>query len=211
MNHHFKILLLSSCFALFTYVAKGQQTIIAFERNDEIPTNSLNGNQLNMGFSGGFNYVTAGEIDLDLDGTKDLVLFDRSGDRITPLIWEGSPGNPLWRFDHSYVNQLPFAKNFMIFRDFNCDGKEDIFSFKDGGFIIYKNISSSSTGLRFEVYTESLTSYYNPANLPVYTIPIDVPAIEDMDNDGDLDVLVFGILGTCIEYHRNMAFEQLGR
>ncbi len=188
-----------------------QQTIIALERNDDVPVYNLLGDQLAMPFTGGFNYISAGTIDLDLDGEKDLVLFDRSGDRTIPLIWENSENNEGYRFDHDYVNLLPDASFFMVFRDFNCDGKEDVFAFRDGGIEVYVNTSSVSEGLRFQLYTESLLSFYNPGTLPVYTIPIDIPVFEDMDSDGDLDVMVFGLLGTCVEYHRNMALEELGR
>jgi hypothetical protein len=184
-----------------------QQTIVAFERNDAISFRDDADLPFSMPLTGGFNYVTAGEIDLNLDGTKDLVLFDRSGDRATPLIWN----NGEFVFAAEFISQLPIGKHFMQFRDFNCDGKSDIFTYSDGGFKVFKNISSAGTGLQFEVYSESLMSFYNPGTLPIYSIPIDVPALEDMDGDGDLDLLVFGILGTCVEFHRNMAVEQLSR
>jgi hypothetical protein len=199
-------------FVLFSLIncfsnSYAQQTIVAFERNDALPFRDDADLPFSMPLTGGFNYVTAGEIDLDLDGTKDLVLFDRSGDRATPLIWNDNE----FTFAAEYINQLPIGKHFMQFRDFNCDGKSDIFTYNDGGFKVYKNTTSNGSGLQFEVYTESLLSFYNPGTLPIYAIPVDVPAIEDMDGDGDLDLLVFGILGTCVEFHRNMAVEQLVR
>jgi hypothetical protein len=36
----------------------------------------------------------------------------------------------------------------------------------------------------------------------------DLPAIDDIDNDGDLDILTFSILGTYIEYHKNLSIEK---
>ncbi len=188
-------------------ITYAQQTIVAFERNDALPFVDDADLPYTMALTGGFNYITAGEIDLNLDGTKDLILFDRSGDRITPLIWNAGE----FVFDSEFISQLPKGKHFMQFRDFNCDGKADIFTYSDGGFKVYKNTSYAGVGLQFEVYTEGLMSFYNPGTLPIYAIPVDVPAIEDMDGDGDLDLLVFGILGTCVEYHRNMAVEELNR
>ncbi|MEX1189191.1 MAG: T9SS type A sorting domain-containing protein [Bacteroidia bacterium] len=196
---------------LTSRILYSQQNIIALERNDTLPVFNLNDEKLAMPFTGGFNYISAGSIDLDLDGEKDLVLFDRTGDRTIPLVWTGSEDNEGYRFDHKYVDLLPDASFFMVFRDFNCDDKEDVFAFRDGGIEVYKNISSASEGLKFELYTESLLSFYDPGTLPVYTIPIDIPVFEDMDNDGDLDVMAFGLLGACVEYHRNMAKENLDR
>jgi hypothetical protein len=184
-----------------------QQTIVAFERNLTLPFQDEADQVLEMPLTGGYNYVTAGEIDLNQDGIQDLILFDRSGDRITPMLWNSTT----YEFAPEFINLIPPGKHFMQFRDLNCDGKADIFTYSDGGFKVYKNTSSLAEGLKFELYTESLMSFYNPGTLPIYAIPVDVPAIEDMDGDGDLDILVFGILGTCVEYHRNMAVEQLSR
>jgi len=190
---------------------RAQQTIVAFERNDNLVVINESGQAYSMPTAGGMNYITAGNIDLNLDGIDDLVLFDRTGDRTIPLVWEDSPGNEGYRFDFSYCNLLPPAKHFMLFRDFNCDGKKDVFAFKNGGFELYKNTSTPQTGLSFSYETSAVLSFYNPGTLPVYAIPIDVPALEDMDGDGDLDLLTFGILGTCVEYHRNYAQEELNR
>lgn len=188
-----------------------QQTIISFERNDALPVVNEDDGNLAMPFSGGFNYISAGAIDLNMDGEDDLVLFDRSGDRTTPLVWSGGEENMGYEFSHEYINLLPEAEFFMVFKDFNCDGMADVFTFQDGGIKVFKNTSSVSSGMQFELYAENIQSFYNPGTLPVYTIPIDIPVIEDMDNDGDMDIMVFGLLGTCVEYHRNMAQENLSR
>lgn len=199
--------LLTTSIIICSSALYAQQTIIAFERDLNLPVQQENAQAYSMPLTGGYNYVTAGEIDLNQDGVKDLVLFDRTGDRITPMIWNSVS----YEFAPEYINLIPPGKHFMQFRDMNCDGKADIFTYSNGGFKVYKNTSSVAEGLQFELYTESLLSFYNPGTLPVYAIPVDVPAIEDMDGDGDLDLLVFGILGTCVEYHRNMAVEQLSR
>jgi hypothetical protein len=204
-------LLISTIFLTCTGIlAQSTQTILALDRNDDIPVFSIDSIQLKFPTTGGFNYMQAGAIDLNNDGIQDLLMFDRTGDRILPFIYTGTPGNPDYRFDHSLVYSFPKVKDFLIVKDFNCDGKADLFTYENSGFKVYKNISSAS-GLQFELYTESLQSYFNPATLAVFCIPVDVPVVEDMDNDGDQDLLVFGILGTCVEYHRNMAVEQLGR
>ncbi len=206
-------ILLSVLFIILSVYTKAQstQTILALDRNDGLPVYNLDSILLDFPTVGGFNYMQGGAIDLNLDGIQDLVLFDRTGDRISPFIYTGTVGNPAYTYNHSLVYSFPELNNFLIIKDFNCDGKADLFTYENSGFKVYKNISTVSTGLAFELYTESLLSFYNPATLAIFCIPVDVPAIEDIDNDGDVDLLVFGFLGTCTEYHRNMAMENLGR
>ncbi|HEU4718341.1 MAG TPA: T9SS type A sorting domain-containing protein, partial [Bacteroidia bacterium] len=66
-------------------------------------------------------------------------------------------------------------------------------------------------GLQFQLVTSlaltdrSPNSSHFTGNL--YVSQVDVPAIRDMDGDGDLDVLTFQNAGTEIEYHRNMGME----
>ena len=48
----------------------------------------------------------------------------------------------------------------------------------------------------------------NSTNL--YVSSVDLPAIVDVDNDGDLDILTFIISGSTVEYHRNRSIENYG-
>ena len=36
---------------------------------------------------------------------------------------------------------------------------------------------------------------------------MDIPDINDIDDDGDLDVLTFGVIGSRLEYHQNFSVE----
>jgi len=188
-----------------------QQTILALQRNDTIKV--TNGpDSLDFPWTGGFNFCQLGNIDINLDGQKDIVVFDRTGDRLIPLIFSGTPEFPRYKHEFRYTAAFPLISHFIQFIDFTCDGKEDIVTFANSGLRLYKNVSTLSDGLKFELYQESLLSLFNTSDLlPIFTIPIDIPSASDVDNDGDVDFLVFGLLGSCVEYHRNMAQENLGR
>ena len=47
-------------------------------------------------------------------------------------------------------------------------------------------------------------SNYGTSNINIYVSAVDIPAISDIDSDGDLDILTFSILGGFVEYHKNV-------
>jgi len=187
---------------------------IGFNRTDSITVLKINGDTLKNPWVGGFNSVQFSEIDLNLDGINDLFVFDRDGNKISTFINEGIPNQASYRYDPSYISSFPkgFA-NWVLLRDYNCDGKMDIMSYFSGGIKAYKN--NSTTQLSFVLDVDFIQTNYNPDGpLPsfinLFISPTDIPAIDDIDGDGDLDVLTFGILGSYVEYHKNLSMENYG-
>lgn len=177
------------------------------------------GVDLHLAWTGGLNFVQVSDVDLNGDGLKDLVLFDRIGnlgDKVVTLLNTGVGGvlgyRPTREYDHVYpLNQL---HDWAILRDFNCDGKEDIFSYSQAGFAVYKNTSSGGD-LSFELTTSRVNSnYISPSGAGSYAnlfvSQVDLPGIEDIDGDGDLDILTFSLLGSYLEYHKNLSMETYG-
>ena len=166
---------------------------------------SENNITFNSAFSGGINAGQFSEIDLNLDGTMDLVVFDKSGNKISPFINDN--GNYIYAPE--YRNNFPDTiHDWMLLADYNCDGKNDIYTYSSGGMAIYENTSNSS--LSFSLVTGLVLSDYGANNINIYISPVDIPAIADIDYDGDLDILTFSILGGFVEYHKNMAMELTG-
>lgn len=167
-------------------------------------------------WAGGLNSCQFGQIDINLDGIPDLVIFDRQGSRVLPFIKKvGSHQSPVTNDDlsdyeyHPEMDTLfPDLHDWVIFADYNRDGKEDIFTYGLGGIRVFKNISD--TRLRFQKITDDLTSFYYTGKVGILVTQVDYPAIADIDNDGDLDLLTFFGLGSYIEYHKNMSFENYG-
>ena len=163
-----------------------------------------NGIAFNSAFSGGINSGQFSEIDLNLDGAMDLVVFDKSGDKISSFI--NNNGNYIYA--PKYRNIFPEVHDWMLLADYNCDGKNDIYTYSSSGMAIYEN--TSTTNLSFSLVTSLVLSDYGSNNLNIYVSPVDIPAIADIDYDGDLDILTFSILGGFVEYHKNMAIELTG-
>ena len=68
------------------------------------------------------------DIDLNLDGVLDLVVFDKSGNKLNPFVNES--GNFLYA--PRYRSNFPNLHDWALFIDYNCDGKNDIFTYSSG-------------------------------------------------------------------------------
>lgn len=199
---------------LLLFLNTGVNGQIVLERFDSIPV-QINGQNLAHPWAGGLNFVQTSPIDLNQDGTKDLFIFDRSGNKVRTFVHNGTPNAVDYRHAPEYQNVYPFPElhDWALLADYNCDGKEDIFSYSGGGFAVYKNTSDNTNGLQFTKITNLQYSVYNPPNGPLinlYVSSVDIPAIKDIDNDGDLDIVTFALTGTYLEYHQNQSMELYG-
>lgn len=177
-----------------------------FARNDSMIVIQSNDTLL-FPWAGGMNSCHFAEIDLDLDGKKDLVIFDKHGNKILCFVNKYIAGIIKYVFSPNYTSSFPKINEWIICRDYNCDGKEDIFTYSDngGGIKVYKNVSDVK--LKFEVAVEPYLTYM--ANIPIniWLTGSDYPVIDDVDNDGDLDILTFGVLGKYLSFYKNLSAE----
>jgi len=201
-----KIIVLTSIFLVNINLCLSQ---INFIKNDSISV-SVNGINLSNAWAGGLNFIQASSIDLNYDGIEDLFLFDRSGNKINTFINLGIQDSICYVSDNSYRNKFPQLSSWALLRDYNNDGKKDIFSYAPGGFLVYKNSGNAADGLSFELVSSKVYSNYFSDYIPLYVTSVDIPAIDDIDNDGDLDVLTYSVNGVYVEYHQNKSMELYG-
>ncbi|MFZ9942997.1 MAG: T9SS type A sorting domain-containing protein [Bacteroidia bacterium] len=161
---------------------------------------------------GGFNAPIFSEIDLNGDGIKDLFVFDRDGFRITTYINNGTAGQIDYQHAPEYRKLFPSGMHdWVLLKDFNCDGKEDIFTYSySGGMTVYRNDFTPQNGLQFSLAYTLVNSKYGTITANLYVASVNLPALVDVDADGDLDVLTFPVSGSFVEFHRNRAVEQFG-
>lgn len=167
-----------------------------------------NGRVLQRAWLGGLNSVQFSELDINLDGTLDLLLFDRVGDILLPFINNGTPDSSDYTYNPDYIADFPSFRQWAIFRDYDMDGKKDMFTYSVGGIAVYRNVSDTS--LKWEMKTFLLNSFYYINYINIYLTDVDYPGIYDIDQDGDLDILTFFGLGSFIEFHQNMSMEKYG-
>jgi hypothetical protein len=108
--------------------------------------------------------------------------------------------------------------NWVLLRDFDQDGAADLFCESDTfipGIAVYRGFFQADT-LRFQrinlpgPYEKNVLRYLRPGggnytNLAV--TKIDYPALDDIDCDGDMDILTFNLVGGYVEFFRNQSVE----
>lgn len=207
--------LLLFCFIVSTLINSKAQPYFYRHSNYQV---EINGNDISMPWAGGLNFVQASNIDLNFDGVNDLFLFDRSGNKVRTFINTGVVGAPDYTYAPQYEDNFPFLEEWALLADYNCDGKPDIYTHSKhlgaSGIRVYKNISTTTTGLQFVLVTDLINSTYWPPNnnskTGLYVSSVDLPSITDIDSDGDIDIVTFNIGGAYIEYHKNLSKETYG-
>jgi hypothetical protein len=175
------------------------------------------GENLPNPWAGGLNYAQFGNIDLDQDGISDLFIFDRTGNTITTFLVKGNADNPQYIYTDTFNLAFPQLRDWALFYDYDCDGYEDIFTYMPGGIKVFRNTTPETGALSFELITPANTppntplfSNYQPNYVNLFISSVNIPALVDVDNDGDMDILTFGLWGTTVEYHRNLSMEKYG-
>jgi hypothetical protein len=171
-----------------------------------------NGDTLDLAWTGGLNNPVFSNIELNFDGIPDLIVYEKAGKKILPFLQQGAPGVADWVYAPAYASAFPSeAATWIICKDFNCDGKDDLFIGNSTGRIkCYQNTSPTAGPLQFTLFANTLKTRYPFFTDLSYTIT-DLPALIDVDGDTDLDFLTFGGISTTVEWHRNYAIENYNR
>jgi len=187
---------------------------INFIQNNEIQVleNNEESNALLNPWSGGLNFCQFSEIDLNLDGEKDIFIFDRSGkngsrngNKIIPMLFDQIINDYVYKPE--YIDNFPgnFALNdWVLLVDYNQDGKEDIFTSMSNSIALFTNNSVDTLSFEFTKILNS-DAGFGPTNL--YVSGVDLPAIADVDGDCDIDILSFNPEGTNVYFHQNKSVE----
>ena len=183
---------------------------LSFDFNDDIIVKKGTDTLYNA-WAGGLDYVQISDFDFDFDGDMDLFVFDRSRDNIRVFTQEIIGGTPKWKIRHNAHLYFPSD---LIYRatmiDFDDDGRNDLFTYGIGGLKVYRNTGDFANGIQWTLFKEIVNSDYNGFISNLYVASSDIPAIVDVDFDGDIDILTFHQGGQHVEYHKNMSMENYG-
>lgn len=174
-----------------------------FQNDVQVTENDV---ELTLPFSGGFIAPQFNTIDLNNDGDEDLVVFERASNKISTFLYL----NDTYTYAPEYESDFPSASSWMLLRDYNCDGKKDIFTSSLFGMSLYEN-NSTTTGLSWTLKEQTIYTEGSSGQINLQVSSYDLPAISDVDGDGDLDILNFNFaVGGGIEFHKNMSVENTG-
>lgn len=189
---------------LFSRPAEAQQHTFRYRNDVKIVIDS---DTIKYPWAGGLNSPVFSRIDLDQDGTEDLFAFERTHQKVYTFLARRQQGQWQWQYAPAYEYLFPADLNgWVLLRDYDRDGRRDIFTKTSLGIKVYRNTSSAAAGLTFAEAAAYLT-FDNNINLQASSE--NLPAISDMDQDGDLDVLTFDFSSsTSLEYYQNLQQEQ---
>lgn len=200
-------IILSFFLTVFPVYAYSQ---LHFVRYDSIPVTEASIPLINA-WAGGFNSPQFSEIDLNGDGIKDLFAFERNWyGMVKTFINSGTTDQVDYIHDARYQHKFPVMHNWTLLADYNCDGKKDIFTSVPAGAAVYRNDYNPVSGLKFTLVSTLLLSETPLGLTALYVSPPDIPAIADVDGDGDMDILSFDVFGNAMMFHKNMSIENYG-
>ena len=178
----------------------------------ELPLVTQGSSSSNNGFAGGLNSPQFNAVDFNRDELQDLFVYDRVGD--VSLAFRKTSGGA-WLLKQELLAGFPEITNWVILRDYDDDGIQDIFTFNESpfGVRVFKGRYNGQNQLRFDRVQLGNSANILLASTPgggttqVYVSNIAYPDFNDVDCDGDLDVVTFNISGGYIEFYRNRSVE----
>ena len=150
---------------------------------------------LGLAFAGGLNTPQFSPIDLNGDGQNDLYAFDRQTSRsYTFLNATTTSGGRTWQYAPDYEAFFPKdLSSWVLLRDYDCDGRPDLFTMASGGDIrVFRNVAGVGGRPSFVLTTNQLR--YTCAGAGSSNLIIgayNLPSIQDVNGDGRLDILAF--------------------
>lgn len=195
---------------LLSLKSVAQYNDFGFEKSFDILVRDSVNDIYTQAWLGGLNSCQFGQIDLNFDGIKDFVVFDRIGNKLLTFINNGTPHVVDYTYAPQYEKKFPYIHDWLFLVDYNNDGKEDIFTYSTGGMSVYKNESTPLSGIAFTKIVNVLNSYQGSSYNNLYVTEVELPAIADVNGDGCADVLVYHILGSYLNMHLNQSMIKYG-
>lgn len=169
-----------------------------------------NGFPLLFPFAGGLDQPQFSPMDLDGDAVADLLVFDRAGNKVLTFVNGGTPGTVDYQYAPEWQSSFPDTmQNFVLARDLDCDGLMDLVTSNAPGISVYRNTGSAGAPA-FSIYRDTVFTDRGLGQAILAIPATDIPAIVDIDRDGDIDILTFDPAGNFVEWHKNNALENTG-
>lgn len=153
---------------------------------------AFTGDTLRDPFGGGVLQAQISHIDLDGNGRPDFFIFEPLDGKVLPYL---NVGYDNFVYAPEYEIFFPRMKNWALARDFNNDGKADLFCFSSqtAGIDVYLNRGIVNGGPSFQKIVTRLSYDNAGGKTNIYSGTADIPLIEDLNGDGRADLLIMDI------------------
>lgn len=206
-----------ACIFVLLLLAQPVTAQFTYSLEYTIPVSGTDDQLFPMPWVGGLNATQFNTIDLNSDGNDDLAIFDRTANRVITFLNTSNH----YQYAPEFASFFPAdISGWMLLRDYNGDGKKDIFTSNNQDIRVYTNTTTSGENLSWEVYlftsssgskSDILLSLGLTTKINVHLNADDLPAVSDADGDGDLDLFVPRYpSGAYIEFHKNFSVERYG-
>ncbi|GAB3582429.1 T9SS type A sorting domain-containing protein [Hymenobacter daeguensis] len=164
---------------------------------------------LRNAWAGGLNTPQFSHIDLNGDGQQDLFAFDHETSRCYTFLSvaaAGAANGRRWQYAPEYESAFPTdLQSWVLLRDYDCDGRADIFTYINGGEIrVFRNTLVNGRP-SFTLATNQIRfsgNFSGTANLTIGGY--NLPAIQDVNGDGKLDIMTYDFISASyIEQYIN--------
>lgn len=203
----FRIFIFSLVISFWAIPAMGQ--FFSFSALNQVEV-VKDGENLVHPWTGSYNSGQFFPCDMNNDGLEDMLVYDKTANRVVVYLAQIQGTEMVWRFAPDYADLIPPVRAWIATADFNCDGRLDLFTQTSLGIRVYRNIASTPNQAGFALEIDGLTSQGFSGIINVQVNPYGSPSIVDVDGDGDLDVLTFDFSGNTVEYHQNQVFQLTG-
>ena len=177
------------------------------------------GQLLKNPWAGGLDAPQFSTVDLNNNGIKDLLVFDRYTNLSTTFINRGTPNQIAYEYAPHYQSLFVprDAESFLLALDYNGDGVEDLFGIREiygvgPKVAVWRGYRMADDSIRFDLVVNGLTYDGSPRGgsriEQVFLHPTDLPGLGDVDGDGDVDFFSFSSnpdFPTNITFYENKA------
>ena len=178
----------------------------------------MDGKELAFGTVGGLSAPQYSEVDLNNDGIQDLYIYDKIGEVGLTFLNGGTANEIDYTYAPEYLTNFPALNEWVLLRDYNRDGIQDIFAYSSipgvPGIEVHTGYYDAQGRIAFRAFkfTQGLHNIiYYPGNVALnnlFVSNIDYPAVDDIDGDGDLDIVTFNLAGGIVELYANQSVER---